>query len=36
MPELALIRFVVMDKDPMLDDFIGQATFPVNSIREGS
>jgi phosphatidylinositol phospholipase C eta len=35
MPELALIRFVVMDKDPMLDDFIGQATFPVNSIREG-
>ena len=35
MPELALIRFVVMDKDVVSDDYIGQATFPVNSLREG-
>ncbi|XP_065834957.1 1-phosphatidylinositol 4,5-bisphosphate phosphodiesterase eta-2-like [Oscarella lobularis] len=35
MPELALIRFVVMDKDVLSDDYIGQATFPVTSLLQG-
>ena len=35
MSEMALIRFVVMDKDVVSDDYIGQATFPINSLQEG-
>ena len=34
-PELALIRFKVMDKDLNEDDFIGSYTLPVNSLVSG-
>ena len=35
-PELALIRFVAQDEDVFGDpNFIGQATFPVTSLRAG-
>lgn len=34
-PELALIRFSVYDEDNFSDDFIGQASMPVTSIRQG-
>ena len=36
-PELALVRFKVMDRDwgPNKDDFIGQFTLPFESIEPG-
>lgn len=37
-PEIALLRFVVEDGDfvgPKTDPFIGQAVFPIDSIRQG-
>jgi hypothetical protein len=34
-PELAMVRFSVFDKDYGMDDFIGQATFPFDSIQQG-
>ena len=35
-PELAIIRFVAQDEDVFGDpNFIGQASFPVNSLRPG-
>ena len=35
-PDLALIRFVAQDEDVFGDpNFIGQATFPVRSLRDG-
>ena len=34
-PDVALIRFTVYDKDMNMDDFIGSATIPFNSIRTG-
>ena len=34
-PELALVRFKVMDKDLNQDDFIGQFTLPFESISPG-
>lgn len=34
-PELALIRFCVYDEDVGYDDFIGQASIPFTSIRQG-
>ncbi|KXJ08747.1 1-phosphatidylinositol 4,5-bisphosphate phosphodiesterase delta-4 [Exaiptasia diaphana] len=34
-PQLALIRFSVYDEDNFSDDFIGQASMPVTSIRQG-
>lgn len=34
-PELALIRFLVLDDDYINDDFIGQLTVPVSSLRPG-
>ncbi|XP_043918926.1 1-phosphatidylinositol 4,5-bisphosphate phosphodiesterase eta-2 isoform X2 [Protopterus annectens] len=35
MPELALIRFLVWDHDPIGRDFIGQRTLAVNSMMPG-
>ena len=36
-PELALLRFVVMDKDILTaDDYIGQATIPFTSLMPGT
>lgn len=35
LPELALIRFVVLDDEYIGDDFIGQCTVPVNCIQSG-
>jgi len=34
-PELAFIRFVVWDKDPISKDYIGQRTLSVNSLNTG-
>uniref|UniRef100_A0A1I7Z0P4 Phosphoinositide phospholipase C n=1 Tax=Steinernema glaseri TaxID=37863 RepID=A0A1I7Z0P4_9BILA len=34
-PEVAMIRFLVQDGDFVSDPFIGQAVFPVDSIRGG-
>jgi len=34
-PELALVRFKVMDKDFNKDDFIGSYTLPVSSMVPG-
>lgn len=34
-PELALIRFLVLDDDFINDDFIGQLTVPVTSLHPG-
>ncbi|KAJ6225585.1 hypothetical protein RDWZM_004130 [Blomia tropicalis] len=34
-PELALIRFLVLDDDFINDDFIGQLTIPVNQLQPG-
>ena len=34
-PELALIRFVVWDEDPIGRDFIGQVTVPFTSVMTG-
>lgn len=34
-PELALVRFRVMDSDTLSDDFIGQYTLPFDSIAAG-
>lgn len=35
-PELALIRFAVMDEDIFGDpNFLGQATYPVQCIKQG-
>lgn len=34
-PELAFVRFVVMDSDPGKDDFIGQYTIPFESMEHG-
>lgn len=36
-PEMALIRFAVMDEDMFGDpNFLGQASFPVKAIRQGT
>ena len=35
LPELALLRFVVLDDDHIGDCFIGQYTIPVDCIRQG-
>ena len=35
LPELALLRFVVLDDDHIGDCFIGQYTIPVDCVREG-
>jgi len=34
-PELAIVRFVVWDEDPVGRDFIGQITFPFSSLKQG-
>lgn len=34
-PELAMLRFVVLDDEFINDDFIGQNTFPVESMERG-
>ena len=34
-PELAFVRFVVMDADPGKDDFIGQYTLPFGCVEQG-
>lgn len=34
-PELALVRFLVLDDDFINDDFIGQLTVPVSSLTPG-
>ncbi|XP_025087105.1 1-phosphatidylinositol 4,5-bisphosphate phosphodiesterase eta-2-like isoform X2 [Pomacea canaliculata] len=34
-PELALVRFVVKDEDPGLDDFVAYYCLPFSSMREG-
>lgn len=35
-PELALVRFVVEDYDASSkNDFIGQSTIPLNSLKQG-
>ena len=34
-PELALVRFLVLDDDFINDDFIGQLTIPVNCLQPG-
>ena len=34
-PELAFVRFVVLDSDPGKDDFIGQYTIPFESMEHG-
>ncbi|KAL3841781.1 hypothetical protein ACJMK2_019882 [Sinanodonta woodiana] len=34
-PELALIRFAVYDKDQYFDDFIGFYVLPINSLQQG-
>ena len=36
LPELALIRFVVLDDEYIGDDFIGQCTVPVNCVQTGT
>lgn len=35
MPEIALIRFLVWDHDPIGQDFIGQRTIAFNSMMPG-
>ena len=35
MPELALVRFLVWDHDPIGQDFIGQRTIAFNSMMTG-
>ena len=35
LPELALIRFVVLDDEYIGDDFIGQCTVPFECIQTG-
>lgn len=35
-PELALLRFKVMDKDLNQDDFIGSYSLPVDSVVPGN
>lgn len=35
MPELALVRFLVWDHDPIGQDFIGQRTIAFNSMMPG-
>lgn len=35
MPELALVRFLVWDHDPIGQDFIGQRTISFNSMMPG-
>ncbi|KAJ8021989.1 1-phosphatidylinositol 4,5-bisphosphate phosphodiesterase eta-2 [Holothuria leucospilota] len=35
MPDIALLRFVVWDEDPIGRDYIGQATFAVRSLSPG-
>lgn len=34
-PELAIVRFVVWDEDPIGRDFIGQVTYPFSSLMPG-
>jgi len=34
-PELAFIRFVVWDSDPIGRDFIGQTTIPLQVLKSG-
>ena len=34
-PELALVRFLVLDDDFINDDFIGQLTVPVSCLTTG-
>ena len=34
-PELAILRFVVMDNDTLSDDFIGQFSLPLSSLALG-
>ncbi|RWS09905.1 Inactive phospholipase C-like protein 2, partial [Dinothrombium tinctorium] len=34
-PELALLRFVVLDDDYINDDFIGQCTIPIECLQSG-
>ena len=36
LPELALLRFVVLDDDHIGDCFIGQCTIPIECIRQGT
>lgn len=36
MPEIALIRFLVWDHDPIGQDFIGQRTIAFNSMIPGT
>ncbi len=36
MPDLAVLRIVVMDKDVDKDDFIGQFACPVDSMSPGA
>ncbi|KAK3868344.1 hypothetical protein Pcinc_026256, partial [Petrolisthes cinctipes] len=35
LPELALVRFVVLDDDFIGDDFVGQCTIPLDCIQSG-
>lgn len=35
-PELAIVRFAVMDDDTGFDDFIGYYTLPFNTMQEGT
>ena len=35
LPELALVRFVVLDDDFIGDDFVGQCTIPLDCIQTG-
>lgn len=35
MPDLALVRFLVWDHDPIGQDFIGQRTVAFNSMMPG-
>lgn len=35
MPDLALVRFLVWDHDPIGQDFIGQRTIAFNSMMPG-
>ena len=34
-PDLAILRFVVMDDDTLSDDFIGQYSLPLESLAPG-
>ena len=34
-PELAIVRFVVWDEDPIGRDFIGQVSYPFSSLMPG-